>query len=100
MVAGAARTGLPAGCPGRDPKTVAKNRYVLEPLLAVIGTVRLWDMDVTDVDRALAAVAATRSSSTVAMAHVALTPAITRAQAKKLVLRNVFACTRCRRRPG
>ena len=27
--------------PGEDPKTVAKYRYVLEPLLAVIGPVRL-----------------------------------------------------------
>ena len=25
------------GLPGRDPKTIAKNRYVLEPLLTVIG---------------------------------------------------------------
>jgi hypothetical protein len=75
------------------PTTVAKNRFVLEPVLAVIGTVRLRDLDVTDVDRALAAVAVSRSSSTVAMAHLALTRAITRAQAKNLVLRNVSALT-------
>ena len=50
--------------PGRDPKTIEKNRYVLEPLLTVIGTIRLRDLDVTDVDKALAAVAATRSGST------------------------------------
>jgi integrase len=48
---------------------------------------------VTDVDRALSAVAATRSTSTVAMAHLALTRAVTRAQAKNLVLRNVSALT-------
>jgi len=42
---------------------------------------------------ALAAVAVSRSSSTVAMAHLALTRAITRAQAKDLVLRNVSALT-------
>ena len=72
---------LDGGLPGRDPKTVAKNKFVLEPVLAVIGGVRLRDLDVTDVDRALAAVAATRSSATVAMAHLALTRAITRAQA-------------------
>jgi hypothetical protein len=53
---------LAGGLPGRDPKTVEKNRYVLEPLLAMIGTVRLRDLDVTDVDQALAAVAALRSS--------------------------------------
>jgi hypothetical protein len=63
---------------GQDPKTVAKNKCVLEPLLAVIGSVRLPDLDVTDVDMALAGLAATRSSSTVAMAHLALTRAITR----------------------
>jgi integrase len=84
---------LTGGLPGRDPKTVAKNRYVLEPVLAVIGGVRLRDLDVTDVDSVLAAVAATRSSATVAMAHLALTRAITRAQAKNLVLRNVSALT-------
>jgi integrase len=84
---------LADGLPGRDPKTVAKNKFVLEPVLAVIGSIRLRDLDVTDVDRALAAVAATRSSATVAMAHLALTRAITRAQAKNLVLRNVSALT-------
>jgi hypothetical protein len=42
---------LAGGLPGRDPKTVAKNRFVLEPVLAMIGTVRLRDLDVTDVDR-------------------------------------------------
>ena len=72
---------------------MAKNKFVLEPVLAVIGNVRLRDLDVTDVDNALTAVAATRSSSTVAMAHLALTRAITRAQAKNLVLRNVSALT-------
>ena len=51
------------------------------------------DLDVTDVDQALAAVAVSRSSSTVAMAHLALTRAITRARAKNLVLRNVSALT-------
>ena len=78
---------------GPGPEDFAKNRFVLEPVLAVIGSVRLRDLDVTDVDRVLAAVAATRSSSTAAMAHLALTRAITRAQAKNLVLRNVSALT-------
>jgi integrase len=72
---------------------VAKNKYVLEPLLAAIGNIRLRDLDVTDLDNALAALAAMRSSSTVAMAHLALTRAIMRAQAKNLVLRNVSALT-------
>ena len=84
---------LTGGLPGRDVKTVEKNRYVLEPVLAVIGGLRLRDLDVIDVDNALAAVAAARSSSTMAMAHLALTRAITRAQAKNLVLRNLSALT-------
>ena len=84
---------LTGGLRGRDPKTVAKNRYVLEPLLTVIGPVRLRELDVTDVDNVLAAVAVSWSSSTVAMAHLALTRAISRAQAKNLVLRNVSALT-------
>jgi integrase len=62
-------------------------------VLAVIGSIRLRELDVADVDRALAAMAVSRSSSTVAMAHLALTRAITRAQAKDLVLRNVSALT-------
>jgi hypothetical protein len=33
--------------PGRDPKTVAKNKFVLEPVLAVIGHIRLRDLAVT-----------------------------------------------------
>ncbi len=72
---------LTGGLPGRDPKTVAKNKFVLEPVLAEIGSIRLRELDVADVDRALAAMAVSRSSSTVAMAHLALTRAITRAQA-------------------
>jgi hypothetical protein len=32
---------LSGGLPGRDPKTVAKNKFMLEPLLAIIGSVRL-----------------------------------------------------------
>jgi hypothetical protein len=59
-VRGCCEDWLTDGLPGRDPKTVAKNRYVLEPVLAVIGTVRLRDLDVTDVDRALAARPAAR----------------------------------------
>ncbi len=72
---------------------MANNRYVLQTVLAVLGSVRLRDLDDTDVDRALAAMAATRSSATLAMAHLALTRTITRAQAKNLVLRNVSALT-------
>jgi hypothetical protein len=84
---------LTDGLPGRDPKTVAKNKFGLETVLAVIGAVRLRDLDDTDVDQVLSAMVATRSSATVAMAHLALTRAITRAQAENLVLRNVAGLT-------
>ena len=66
---------------------------MLKPLLAIIGTKRLRELDVVDVDRALAELAETRSSATVGIAHLALTRAITRAQAKNLVVRNVSALT-------
>ena len=54
---------LAGGLPGRDPKTVAKNKFVLEPVLTVIGSIRLRELDVADVDRALAAVAVAYRSS-------------------------------------
>ena len=84
---------LAHGLPRRDPKTIEKNKYVLEPLLAVIGGIRLRELDVSDVDRALAAVAVARSSATVSVAHLALTRAIKRAHANSLVARNVSALT-------
>ncbi len=84
---------LTDGLPGRDPNTVAKNSCVLAPVRAAIGSIRLKELKVADVDRALAAVAKTRSSATVAMAHQALSRAITRAQAHDLVMRNVSALT-------
>jgi len=84
---------LAYGLPRRDPKTVEKNKYVLEPLLAIIGGIRLRELAVSDVDRALAAVAQTRANATVGVAHLALTRAITRAQANSLVARNVSSLT-------
>lgn len=79
--------------PGRDFKTIAKNRYVLKPLLAIIGGIRLRDLGAVDVDHALAVLAASRSTATVGIAHWALTRSITRAQAKSLIARNVLALT-------
>jgi integrase len=84
---------LRTGLPRRDLETVEKNRYVLAPVVAAIGSIRLRELDVNDVDRALALVAQTRSSATVAMAHSALTRAITRARATNRVARNVSALT-------
>jgi hypothetical protein len=73
---------LADGLPGRDLQTIEKNMYVLKPVLTVIASTLLRDLDVTDVDAALTSIAATRSSSTMAMAHLALSRAITRAQAR------------------
>jgi hypothetical protein len=67
----------------------AKNKFVLGPVLALIGPIRLRELDVTDVDRVLTAIEATRRSTTVAMAHLALT----RAKAKSQVLWNVSGLT-------
>jgi integrase len=84
---------LSRGLAGRDPKTVEKNRYVLDPLLAVIGGIRLRELTAADVDRALREVAKTRSSPTVGVSHLALTRAIRLAEANDLVTRNVSALT-------
>jgi len=42
---------------------VAKYRFVLEPVLAVIGSIRLRELDVADVDQALAAMAVSRAAA-------------------------------------
>lgn len=84
---------LSRGLTSRDPKTVEKNRYVLEPLLAVIGGIRLRELTAADVDRALKEVAKTRSSATVGVSHLALTRSIRLAEANDLVTRNVSALT-------
>ena len=53
---------------------MAKNKFVLEPLLAVIGPARLRDLAVTDVDRALAKVRRWFCGTR----HLSQTPAMTR----------------------
>jgi len=65
----------------------------LDPLLAVIGGIRLRELTASDVDRALREVAKTRSSATVGVSHLALTRAIRLAEANDLVTRNVSALT-------
>ena len=49
----AAEDWLDNGLPGRSAKTVRKNKDVLEPILAVITTVKLRELDAAAVDRAL-----------------------------------------------
>jgi hypothetical protein len=42
-----------SGLQGRSAKPIRKNKNVLEPILAVIGTVKLRDLDAAAVDTAL-----------------------------------------------
>jgi integrase len=65
--------------------TVKKNRYVLEPVLAAIGQVKLVDLDLTDVDLALATMASSYSITTVSMARNALSRVLRYAMARKLI---------------
>jgi len=62
---------------------------VLEPILAVIGTMKLRELDAAAVDRALSAMASGYSSAAVRMGHLALKRAIRFAAARDLVARNV-----------
>jgi hypothetical protein len=69
---------------------------VLEPLLAVIGSIPPPELSAYALDRDLATVATTRSSANVGSAHLALTRAIRLAQASDVVSRNVLALTPAR----
>ena len=79
---------LAQGLLGRSAKTVRKNKDVLEPILAAIGTTRLKELTSADVEDALAHMAASYSTAAVAMGHLALKRAIRRAQARRLVTLN------------
>jgi integrase len=68
----AAEDWLVNGLPGRTAKTIRKNKDVLEPILAVIGAVRLRELDAAAVDRAHASMAEGYSSAAVSMGHLAL----------------------------
>jgi integrase len=80
---------LAHGLEGCSPKTVVKNRNVLEPILAVIGARKLRDLSADDVRQALAAMSAGYSTAAVSMGHLALKRAIGHADANDLVTRNV-----------
>jgi len=82
---------LTHGMDGRSATTVRKNRDVLTPVLAIIGRKRLRELTATDVHAALASVAASRTTTTVAVAHNCLTRLIRYAEARDLVRRNVSA---------
>jgi integrase len=85
----AAEDWLENGLSGRSPKTVRKNKDVLEPILAVIGTTRLRDLSAADVDRALKHMSLSYSSAAVTMGHLALKRTIRRVQARRYVTINV-----------
>jgi hypothetical protein len=85
----AAADWLAHGLDGRSPKTITKNRNVLEPILAVIGARKLRDLSAADVRQALAAMATEYSTAAVSMGHLALKRAIRHAEASDLVTRNV-----------
>jgi integrase len=72
-----------------EARTVRKNLDVINPLLASIGELALRDLEVTDVERALKAMAATYASSSVVMGHNALDRTLDYAIARKLIGVNV-----------
>jgi integrase len=73
----------------KSPKTISTNREMLDPLLAEIGKTVLRELEADDVIRALQAIAETRSTRTVRDTRAAFVRAITYAQARNLVGRNV-----------
>jgi integrase len=75
--------------PGRSAQTIRKNKDVLEPILAVIGTVKLRELDAAAVDKALNTMARDYSTAAVRMGHLALKRAIRFAAARDLIGRNV-----------
>jgi integrase len=93
-VAAAVAAWLAQGLTGRSEKTVTMNRYILQPVVDVIGSRPLRKLTAADVRAALEAMAATRSTRTVALAHNALERAIRHAEASDLVRRNVASLVR------
>jgi integrase len=94
----AAEDWLANGLTGRSAKTIKKNENVLEPVLTVIGTTRLRELEASSVDEALRHVAKSYSSAVVAMGHGALTRVIRHAMARNMVALNVSAL--CDTPPG
>jgi integrase len=93
-LADAAAAWLAQGLSGRSEKTVTMNRYILQPVVDVIGHRPLRKLTAADVRAALETMAATRSTRTVALAHNALERVIRHAEASDLVRRNVASLVR------
>ena len=70
------------------------NRYTLRPVVDAIGRRPLRKLTAADVQGALEAIAGTRSTRTVTLAHNALERAIRHADASDLVRRNVASLVR------
>ena len=85
----AAEDWMAGGLPGRSAKTIRKNKDVLEAILAVIGTVKLRELDAAAVGRALNNMARGYSTAAVRMGHLALNGSIRFAAACDLVGRNL-----------
>jgi hypothetical protein len=73
---------LAEGLPGRAAKTIGANRDALRPLLAVIGTIPLKDLTVSDARTALSKMAATHATRTIQKGHNCLTRAICHAEGR------------------
>jgi integrase len=75
----------------RAPKTIQTQREILEPLTGIIGQIALRDLTADDVSKALIKIAETRSTRTVRDTRASLVRAVTYAQARGKVGRNVAA---------
>lgn len=73
----------------KSEQTVTTQRYLLDPLMTEIGKTVLRDLQADDVMSGLKAIGATRTSRTVRDTKASLVRAITYAQARNLVGRNV-----------
>jgi integrase len=82
---------LRQGLNGRSPATAAKYRYVLKPVLELIGRRSLRELSAHDAHHALTVLAEDHASATVGIAHNALSRAIRHAEGRDLVRRNVSA---------
>jgi integrase len=78
---------IPYRAPSR--KTIKKNENVLTPILKTIGSKKLRELTAGDVTKALATMATTYSTASVAMGHNALTRTVRYAESCDLVSRNV-----------
>lgn len=91
-VAAAMEDWLTYGLTGRSGNTVEKYGYLVRGhIVPDLGARKLRDLSANDVDRWLAAKAATLSSSTVRRLHECLNRAVNRAMARDKVKRNVVA---------